>query len=84
MRYFEVEFDNEPRGIDWNENCSGDYSICILAEREPSREEAAEFCKSDMKQMGYRYVVGVTEINKDEAINFFDMEDAENRFPIFR
>lgn len=84
MRYFEVEFDNEPRGVDCDENYTGDYSICIQAEREPSKEEAAEFCKADMKQMGYKYVVGVTEINEEEASTFFDMEDAENRYPVFR
>lgn len=84
MRYFEIEFDNEPRGAEWDENCTGDYSICILAERRPSREEAAEFCKSDMEKMNYRYVVGVTEISKEEANNFFDMEDAEKRYPVFK
>lgn len=47
-RYFEIEFDNEPRGREWNENCVGDYSICIIGKREPSFEEAEQFCKSDM------------------------------------
>lgn len=84
MRYFEVEFDNEPRGADWDESCVGNYSICILAEREPSREEAAEFCKADMEKMGYKYVVGVTEIDKEEASTFFDMDDAEKRYPVFK
>ena len=84
MKYFEIEFDNEPRGNDWNENCVGDYSICIQAERKPSREEATQFCKLDMKQMGYKYVVGVTEIDQEEANTFFDMENAENRYPIFK
>lgn len=84
IKYFEVEFDKTPRGADWDENCTGDYSICILAEREPSREEAAIFCKSDMEKMGYKYVVGITEISKEEAYTFFDMEDAEKRYPVFK
>lgn len=83
MRYFEIEFDNEDRGADWDENCTGDYSICIQGKRKPSRKEAAEFCKSDMERMGYKYVVGVTEIDKEEAETFFDMENAESRFPVF-
>lgn len=81
-RYFEIEFDNEPRGRDWNENCIGDYSICIIGKRVPSFEEAERFCKSDMEQMGYKYVVGVTEIDATEAHNFFDMEQ-EDKFPVF-
>jgi hypothetical protein len=81
-RYFEIEFDNEPRGREWNENCVGDYSICIIGKREPSFEEAEQFCKSDMEKTGYKYVVGVTEIDAEEAHNFFDMEQ-EDKFPVF-
>lgn len=82
-RYFEIEFDHEPR----NQKCIdgdviGDYSICILGRREPSIEEATEFCKEDMKNMGYEYVVNVREIDEDEAHTFFDME-RENEFPVF-
>ncbi len=84
MRYFEIGFDNEPTETDYDEDYSGNYSICILAEKEPSIEEATEFCKSDMKNLGYKYVVSITEISKEEATNFFDMEDAENRYPIFK
>ena len=85
MRYFEIEFDNAPRNQDGRVgDCVGDYSICIQGVREPSIQEAAIFCESDMKQMGYKYVVNVLEIDKEEASTFFDMEDAENRFPIFR
>lgn len=49
-RYFEIEFDNEPRGRVWDENCVGDYSICIIGKCEPSFEEAEQFCKSDMEK----------------------------------
>lgn len=83
MRYFEIEFDNEPRNQDGADgDCVGDYSICILGESEPTIQEASEFCKSDMEQMGYKYVVNVLEIDADEAHKFFDMEK-EDEFPVF-
>ncbi len=82
MRYFEIEFDNDPRSRDTH-NCTGDYSICILAEREPTYQEAEEFCKADMKQMGYKYVVGIFEIEKKDAERFYDMENAD-KFPVFK
>lgn len=84
MRYFEIEFDNEPRGSDWDGNCTGDYSICIQAERAPTMREAKEFCKSDMERMGYKYIVNIIEIDKEEASTFFDMDDAEHRYPVFK
>lgn len=82
-KYFEIEFDNSPRGREWNEDCIGDYSICIIGERKPSFEEAEQFCKSDMEIMGYKYVVGITEIDSEEAHTFFDMEQ-EDKLPIFK
>ena len=85
MRYFEIEFANETRNAENYDGCTvGDYSICIQAEREPSLEEATEFCKKDMAQMGYKYVVNVLEIDKEEASTFFDMDNAETRYPIFK
>ncbi len=83
MKYFEVEFDNEPRNQnDWDGDCVGDYSICIIGERRPSIQEASEFCKEDMKKMGYKYVVNVAEISQEEARTFFDMKN-EKMFPVF-
>ena len=84
MRYFEIEFDNEPRARETDGDVVGDYSICIQAEREPSFEEAEVFCKKDMEQMGYKYAVCITEIDKTEAETFFDMKDAEMRYPVFK
>lgn len=81
-KYYEIEFDNAPRGRDWNENCIGDYSICIIGTRKPTFEEAEEFCKVDMEEMKYKYVVGVTEIDKEEAHTFFDMEN-DDKFHVF-
>lgn len=84
MRYFEIEFDNEPRNQENTDGDTiGDYSVCILGEREPSIQEAAEFCKADMEKMGYKYVVNVLEIPQKEARTFFDME-REKDFPIFK
>lgn len=83
MKYFEIEFDNEPRNQD---NCDGDvvgeYSICILGKDKPTIQEAADFCKRDMKKFGYKYVVNVLEIDQEEARTFFDME-REKEFPVF-
>lgn len=84
MRYFEIEFDNEPRNQNGFEgDVIGDYSICILGEREPTIEEATKFCEMDMNKMGYKYVINVLEIPQEEARTFFDMEK-EEEFPIFR
>ncbi len=84
MRYFEVEFDNETRGRDTDGDVTGQESICILAERKPTHQEAEKFCESDMKKFGYRYVVSITELTKEEAESFYDMEYAESRFPVFK
>ena len=83
MKYFEIEFSNEPRNQDNSEGDTvGDYSICIIADRKPS-EEAADFCSEDMRKMGYKYVVNVLEICEEEAHSFFDMEK-EKDFPVFK
>lgn len=84
MRYFEIEFGNEPGNQDKSKTETiGEYSICILGERKPSIEEAAQFCKKDMEKMGYKYVVNVLEIDQTEARTFFDME-REKEFPVFK
>lgn len=51
--------------------------------REPSYEEAEEFCKNDMMAMKMEHVVAIREIDDYEAHQFFDM-DEEERYPIFR
>ncbi len=84
MRYFEIEFDNEPRNQDGSEtDVVGAYSICILGQRQPSIKEAAKFCGRDMEKTGYKYVVNVREIEREEARTFFDMEK-EKDFPVFK
>ena len=35
-----------------------------------------------MEEMKYKYVVGVTEIDKEEAHTFFDMEN-DDKFHVF-
>lgn len=83
MRYFEIDFDNAPRNQDdWDGDCVGKCSICILGERTPTIQEAAEFCRKDMEEMGYEYVVNVKEISREEARTFIDKED-EGRVPVF-
>ena len=59
------------------------YSICIIAEHYPSIEEATEFCKKDMKKLQYEFVRGITDITKEEAHSFFNMENEES-FPILK
>ena len=73
-KYYEVTFRRHAR-------LSDTYSICIKATRKPDFGEAEEFCKN-MKKMNYDYIEDVTEITKDEAYKFFDMEN-ENKWPIF-
>lgn len=82
-RYFEVEFSNDNTINRSTEGCDSDYSICIIGKRDPSIKEVEEFCKKDMDQMGYKYVVSITEIPKEEAYAFFDMKNEEN-FPVFQ
>lgn len=80
--YYEIEFDHEPRAREWSDESIGDYSICIIGKRKPTIKEAEEFCKKDMEQMGYEYVVAVREIDSNEAHMFFDMTQ-EEKFPVF-
>lgn len=80
-KYYEIEFDHECRTIE-NESV-GDYSVCIIGGRKPTIKEAEEFCKKDMKQMGYEHVVAIREVDSYEAHTFFDM-DQEEKFPVFR
>ena len=80
-KYYEVEFGHEE--FDDSKDMADTYSICIIAEHHPSIEEAKEFCKDDMEKFGYEYVIGVTELDYDEAHNFFDMEN-EDKFPVLK
>ncbi len=82
-KYYEIEFDNEPRGKELSDDeYIGNYSICIIGKRKPTIKEAEEFYKNDMKQMGYKFVVAVREVDSDEAHSFFDM-DNEEKYPVF-
>lgn len=78
-KYFEVEF---ARYIGDFGDYTSDYSICIIGEREPTTEEATEFCKEDLQRLGYDFVSNVFPLSSEEAHNFFDMEN-EEAFPIF-
>ena len=83
VKYYEVEFDHDIRSREQGNETIGFYSICIRAMREPSNEEAEEFCKNDMMAMKMEHVVAIREIDDYEAHQFFDM-DEEERYPIFR
>lgn len=83
VKYYEVEFDHDIRSREHGNETIGFYSICIRAMREPSYEEAEEFCKNDMMAMEMEHVVAIREIDDYEAHQFFDM-DEEERYPIFR
>ena len=83
IKYYEIEFDTEPRNSEnWDGDCVGQYSICILGIRKPTFAEAAQFCKSDMEKWGSKYVVNVKRISQLEARTYFDM-DREKDFPVF-
>ena len=77
--YYEIEFGS----FDDNNVLTDDtYSICIKGNRKPTIKEAAEFCKEDLKIVGYDAVISVDEISHEEAIHFYDMEN-EEKFPVF-
>jgi hypothetical protein len=69
IKYYEVEFDDG-------------YSIAIKGIKKPTKWQATRFLRSDMKQLNLKKVVNILEITKEEAFNFFDMENEVN-FPIF-
>lgn len=73
--YYEVVFRSHDKFEDT-------YSICIKGTREPTIKEAEEFCKEDMKNIGYDCVDEVIEITEEEANMFFDMEN-ECKWPVF-
>ena len=55
MKYFEIKFNNKPcNQKNTDDNTVESYSICILGERKPSIQEATEFCKTDIKVIGYK------------------------------
>ena len=83
-KYYEVEFGKKSE-LEDNSFCGTPdrYSMCIIAEHLPTLEETKEFCKSDMEKWGYDTVCAVTEIDYDEAHNFFDM-DNEDSFPVLK
>ena len=68
-KYYEIEFEDT-------------YSMVIKAKRRPTYKEAEEFLQEDMKNMGVKEVVSVTEISEDEARLFFDFSNEKN-WPVF-
>lgn len=80
MRYFELGLGNSVEE-DWE---TFDYSFCIKGEREPlSFEEANEFIKNDLQELGYKTVVSITEISEEEAKAISDW-DAIVKAPVFK
>lgn len=81
-KYYEVEFAKYIGNKDFEDYIS-DYSICIIGEREPSTEEATEFCFNDLVLYGYDFVSNVIHLTYEEAHKFFDMTNEES-FPVFK
>ena len=73
--YYECEF-----GFDKPEK--GTYSICIKGLRKPTPEEAEAFCRRDMANLGLVKCLAVDEIDHDNAVLSYDMDNEDN-FPIF-
>lgn len=82
-KYYEIEFDNDKRSRDTDGDLVGEYSICIIAEHEPTYTEAENFCRADMEKAGYKYVVSIHEIDLIEAHHFYDMEN-EDKYPVLQ
>lgn len=78
--YFEAEF---AKWADDGKDYTSDMSICIVGTREPSPEEATDFCKGDLEKLGYDFVSNVFPLSDYEAHEFFDMAE-EDSFPVFR
>lgn len=70
MRYFELWFDGHP------EEC-----ICIRGVREPTVEEANQFAKADVEQIGGE-IYRVQELSLAEAEEFYDFRNVD-KWPIF-
>lgn len=77
-QYYECEF---AKGTEDNYTSNG-YSICIVAKREPTLEEATEFLKQDLEYIGYDFVSNIFPLTYEEAHDMFDMDNEEN-FPVF-
>ena len=75
VNFYEVEMRN-------SKNMEDSYSMCIKGIRKPNIKEAKDFLKNDLKNLGYDLISDILEISKEEAFNFFDMEN-EKKFPIF-
>lgn len=80
MRYFELGLGNSVED-DWE---TFDYSMCIKGLDEPKNfDQANEFIKTDLENLGYKTVVSITEIPEEEAKLFFDW-DAIVKAPVFK
>ncbi|WP_313069839.1 hypothetical protein [Lacrimispora sp.] len=77
IKYYEVEMSSKTKVKEM-----GTYSICIKGLKKPTRKEAEQFIKKDLKSNGYDYVSFVNEIDLEEAKCFYDMEN-ETNFPVF-
>lgn len=77
IKFYEVEVDNDPTAE------KGEYSTCILGRRQPSIEEAEKFLQKDMETLGYKHVVAVNEIYKEEAYASYLMTEDSDK-PIFQ
>jgi hypothetical protein len=69
IKYYEIDFNNE-------------YSICIIGTRQPTIQEATEFCKKDMEKYDATEVVFIAEADYNTAHSCYDMDD-EELFPVF-
>lgn len=72
MKYFEIEF---------TDGQTPDERICIRGLREPSIEEAAEFCEEDAKIIGMP-VSNVYPIDERTARSCYDFRNVDN-WPVF-
>lgn len=77
MKYFEICVSLNPDGT----GTSNDSWRCIRGIREPSLEEAQEFCKEDAECFGGR-VIGVFPIDRITAEAGYDFTN-EFKWPVF-
>jgi hypothetical protein len=79
-KFYEVEFGD----MDENGFCQwGTYSMAIKAEHEPTYEEVEKFLSNDMAALGWKHVMDVREISREEVEFFFDTTN-EATWPILK
>ncbi len=78
MRYFALGLGYKDDQYFGTGDYEEQYSMAIKADHYPSFDEAEEFIKKDMENMGYTGISSITEIEEWEVHKFFDDENLDS------